>query len=171
MVNSFRWVKFTVIGGLCAAVVSYALNLLEPLSAFQMLCQLMECGIAFDPYSENFNPIWFIFVMVPAFAAYLSLATSQAIAWRPLALPLVWWCLVSTGSQFVHNIPILLLVVLLGERFESGTEQLAWMMGTALLTLLMNLLLSAFTGLVVGIATALFIVPSLRRERDQVTAT
>ena len=161
MDNPFQWVKFTTIGALCGAAVTYALTALDPFSAFEALCGLIDCGMEWDQYSEDFAPIWFMYGMVFSFLAYLPIAISQGIAWRPLALPLAWWCLVLTGSGLLPNMLLILLVV----PFESALEQFSrWMIGSVLLTLLLNLLLAAFTGVAVGFATALFIVPLLRRQ-------
>ena len=162
MDNSFRWVKFTTIGAVCGAAVTYAVSTFDPFSAFQSLCGLIDCGTEWDQYSEDFAPIWLTYGMVFAFVTYLPIAISQGTAWRPLALPLAWWCLVTTGSGLLPNILLILLVV----PFESALEQFSnWMMGAVLLTLLLNLILAAFTGVALGFATALFIIPLLRRAK------
>ena len=161
LANPFQWVKFTIVGAVCGTVIIYALNVFDPFSILEIICGLIDCGFELIPDGEDFVPVWFMYGMVTAFVAYLPIAISQGLAWRPLGLPLAWWCLVSTSSQFLHNIPLMLLARL----YEFGMEQLVvWMMGAMLLTLLSNLVLAVFTGVAVGFATALFIVPLLRRQ-------
>lgn len=161
LANPFQWVKFTIVGAVCGTAISYGFNFLNPFSTLDMLCGLIDCGIEVTPDGEDFVPIWFIYGMVIAFVTYLPIVISQGLAWRPLGLPLAWWCLVSISSQFLLNIPLILLAT----HYEPGLEQLVVsMMGTMLLTLLANLVSAAITGLVVGLVTALFILPLLRRQ-------
>ena len=167
LTNPFRWVKFTLIGGLCGAAISYPLHAFNPNPAFQVICGLIDCAIELDKYGVGYSPVRLTYAMVLAIAAYLPIPVSQGLTLRPLGLPLVWWCLAWTGSHFLLSIPLTLLAILLVGHYEPFLEQMG-SMGVELMSLLWNLQSSVFKGLIVGFVTALFIVPLLRKARDEV---
>ena len=105
--NPFRWVKFTLIGAGCGAVI----NLTLFFSAPPVLCWAIDCGAELDLPSKDFNPHWHIIWMVLGIAGALPLTISRGLAWRPLPLPLIWWCLALTASQLLHSMLRFLLLV------------------------------------------------------------
>ena len=108
LTNSFRWLKFTVLGAVVGSVVWVVLISVVPLVAFYIVCSSIDCGYEQGP-AGYMVLIQSIVSIVAIVALCLAIAIGQGLVWRSLGLPFAPWCLVSSGAQLLDVLPPIFL--------------------------------------------------------------
>ncbi len=156
--DAFRWVEYTLVGAVCGVAAKYGLTILPVISGVDT----QDFGLGTDLLSGILQ-IRLITVLASEVIQYLPIAISQGLLWRSQGLPIVWWCLALSGALVLASLPLWFVTGLYSLALEPWSGAIPIFLGffAAALRVVM-------TGTLLGLTSAWFIVPLLRRGRDRV---